>query len=378
MFRTVRDIPLIKGVPILLRSALNVPVEGGEVTDTYRLHRALPTIQFLLGHGARLVIAGHIGRAETETLLSVHRYLSQFVPLFFSPESSGPQVEKKVKELRSGEALLLENLRRDRREITNDKSFALELASLADVFVEDDFDACHRAHASIVGVPTLLPSYAGLLLEEEIKELRKALKPESPSLAVVGGVKFHTKEPALKKLITLYDHLFVGGALANDFLAAQGHSLGRSLVSDVSRSLIEPLLKNKGLVLPVDTVVRNSEGRVRTARVNEIKPDETIMDHGPETLSLLLDLVSKSKTILWNGPLGNYENGFTEATDTFARATSNRAGASGFRAVVGGGDTVAVINKLGVLDSFSFISTGGGAMLEFLAKGTLPGIEILG
>jgi 3-phosphoglycerate kinase len=290
--------------------------------------------------------------------------------------------------------LVLENLRRSKGEVQNDPAFARELATLADIFVQDSFDTCHRMHASIISVPKLLPSYAGLLLEEEVKELSQALNPKHPALAVIGGAKFSTKEDVLEALLKMYDQVFVGGALADDFLKASGQEIGKSLVSDASEPILKDLLANPKLVLPVDSLVvpesslnapHQAQAEVRRhtfgvsvasriAPVGQVQPDEVIIDHGPGTDILLGNLAARSKSILWNGPLGKYEDGFVGATDSFARAVA----ASGAHSVVGGGDTIASIEGLGLLPKFSFVSTGGGSMLDFLAKGTLPGIDALG
>ncbi len=381
--RSVRDIPEFVSVPILVRTALNVPVENAGVINDYRLRRAVPTIQFLARKGARVVLISHIGERGTETLAPVAEVLKRLVPnVSFCPETVGEGARKAVRELAPGSILVLENLRRHAGERANDSAFARELAELADVFVQDSFDTCHRSHASIIGVPQLLPSYAGFLLEEEVATLQGALTPPTPSLAIIGGAKSSTKEVLLARLLALYEHVFVGGALANDFLKADGQEVGKSLVSGTDQALLTELLKNPKLILPIDSIVipASAEGKVDArgqARVRghgEVHPDEIILDHGPVTRALLADFVKKSKGILWNGPLGNYENGFIDATDALARAIA----ASGAHSVVGGGDTVASIQNLSLLSQFSFVSTGGGAMLEFLAKGSLPGIEALG
>ncbi len=356
--RTIRDIKLFENIPILVRTTLNVPVEQGKVVNEYRLRRALPTIRYLTERGAKVVLISHIGEKGTETLAPVAHALGRLIHgVSFFPETIGVRVRSAIRGLSPGNILVLENLRRNRGERMNDRAFARELAALADVFVEDSFDTCHRAHASIIGVPEILPSYAGLLLEEEVRELSRALTPTHTALAVIGGAKFSTKEPVLTTLLEKYDHVFVGGALANNFLKASGQEVGKSLVSITDSARIKKLLANPKLVLPIDSVVRN--GR--------------ILDHGPNTIALLTNLARKAKTILWNGPLGNYENGFIDATNAFARAVAS----SDARSVVGGGDTIASIENLGLLPRFSFVSTGGGAMLEFLTRGTLPGIEAL-
>lgn len=378
----VRDITVFANIPILVRAALNVPVENGVVTNDYRLRRALPTLQFLTERGARVVVISHLGDAGTETLAPVAEALSKLMPgvVSFCPYTIGEKARAAVRALPSGKVLVLENLRRDRGEVHNDRAFAKELATLADAFVQDSFDTCHRLHASMVGVPEFLPSYAGFLLAEEVQALTNAMKPENPSLAVIGGAKFGTKQPVLDALLAKYDRVFVGGALANDFLAASGQKIGASLVSHAPLEKVKKMLGNPKLVLPVDSIVAPKGGgadvlmRARVAKYGEVGDEDVILDHGPATCELLADLAHKSKTILWNGPLGMYEKGFTHATDALAHALAESSG----RAVIGGGDTVAAVERLGILPRMSFVSTGGGAMLDFLAEGTLPGIKALG
>ncbi|MFA5996350.1 MAG: phosphoglycerate kinase [Candidatus Paceibacterota bacterium] len=381
--RTIRDIPHFENIPILVRTALNVPVGAGGVANDYRLRRALPTIRFLSERNARVVLISHIGEEGTETLSLVASALGKLIRrVSFSSETIGERARDSVRNLLPGEILVLENLRRHRGEKMNDPSFAHELAALADIFVEDSFDACHRTHASIVGVPKLLPSYAGLLLEEEVQELSKARTPSKPSLAVIGGMKFNTKEPVVRELLATYDHVFVGGALANDFFRARGLETGKSFVSGATSSAIGDILKHPKLIVPIDSIVVSAEyvnapdarARARITDVEHIRTDDVILDHGPKTSALLSSLAQEAKTVLWNGPLGNYERGFVDATDALAQSVA----ASRAYSVVGGGDTVAAIERLGLLSRFSFVSTGGGAMLDFLAKGTLPGIDALG
>jgi len=381
--RTIRDIQFFENIPVLVRAALNVPVENGQVVNDYRLRRAVPTISYLRERGAKVILISHSGEQGTETLEPAARALGKLIPgVSFFDETVGERARKAVRDLSAGKVLVLENLRRNKGERTNDRAFAQELAALADIFVEDSFDTCHRAHASIIGVPEFLPSYAGLLLEEEVRELSGALTPTRPSLAVIGGAKFNTKEEVLTMLLTNYDHVFVGGALASDFLKASGAEVGKSLISNEPSNSLKKLLANPKLVLPVDFLVipasavgsMSARAEAHIAPVGQIHPDEIILDHGPGTSTLLANLAQKAKTILWNGPLGNYEHGFIDATDAFARAVA----ASSAHSVVGGGDTVAAIENLGLLPRFSFVSTGGGAMLDFLVKRTLPGIEALG
>lgn len=377
--KSITEIKILDGVPVLVRAALNVPVESGEVVNTFRLRSALPTIEYLQQHGARVVLVGHIGEKGTETLEPVHRALQKMIPgILFCGETTGAVARAAVSELPPGGVLLLENLRRNVGEKNNDPVFAKELAELADVFVEDSFDVCHRVHASVVGVPKLLPSYAGLQVVKEVEELTKALSPKSPSIAIIGGAKFVTKEPVLSKLLKSYDKVFVGGALANDFIQRQGYSVGASLVSkDANTEDIDALLKNSKLMLPVDEVVAApgvSSVNRKIVGLTDVEKDLAVLDDGPATVQALAEFIKTAKTVLWNGPLGNYENGFVEATESLAREIASTSAYS----ILGGGDTVAAVENAHLSEHFSFISTGGGAMLDFLATGTLPGISALG
>ncbi|HUY62265.1 MAG TPA: phosphoglycerate kinase [Candidatus Paceibacterota bacterium] len=380
--RSIRDIKLLENIPVLVRAPLNVPIENGGVANDYRLRRAIPTIQFLATHGARVILISHIGEKGAETLAPVADALAKLIPnVSFCAHTIGPAARDAVRALAPGHVLVLENLRRHKGERDNDPAFAKDLAALADAFVEDSFDTCHRAHASIVGVPKLLPSYAGLLLEEEMAALTAALTPKHPSLAVIGGAKFSTKEGVLMKLLERYDHVLIGGALASDFLKASGQEVGKSLVSEADLAHVRALLSNERLVLPSDALVvaaadvgaADARARARVVTNIGIGPDDVILDEGPATSAHATALARAAKSVLWNGPLGNYENGFIDATDSLARAVA----ATSAHSVVGGGDTIASIENLGLLAQFSFVSTGGGAMLDFLAQGTLPGIQAL-
>jgi phosphoglycerate kinase len=376
--KSVRDIPELTNIPVLVRAALNVPIVDGTVANTFRLRSALPTIEYLRSRHARVILIGHLGENGTETLAPVCEAMQKFVPrLTFCPVSTGPEARAAVRNMAAGDVLMLENLRRNKGETANDPAFATSLAELADVFVEDAFDVCHREHASVVGVPELLPSYAGLLVEEEVKHLTKALNPGTPSLAIIGGAKFSTKEPVLKRLLEVYNRVFVGGALANDFMRASGKGVGKSLLSkDTDEREIRALLASPRLMLPLDEVTA-TKGSMRaaghTVSLDAVPADEMILDDGPKTVDALAKLTIGAKTILWNGPLGNYENGFVDATEGLAKAIAQ----SDAYSILGGGDTVAAVEKLGLSEKFSFISTGGGAMLDFLATGTLPGLKVL-
>ncbi len=363
----------VAGKRVLLRTSLNVPLRAdGTVADDFRLRRGLPTLEHLVRQGAKVIAVGYLGR-EGASLKPVADHLARLaprIPLRFFGESPARAAEHTAS-LASGEVAVLENIRREAGEEANDPALAEVLASLADLFVDDAFAEAHRPYASNVGVAQLLPSYAGLLLEEEVARLSEALTPPPGAFAVVGGAKFETKQPVLRKLSTLYGRVAVGGALANDFLKARGLSVGASLVSDIP--VPDDLAKSACLLLPTDVVVSSSRGGKRICRVDEIRSDETIVDNGPETSRAWSEEISKSSFVLWNGPLGVFEKDFTEGTDALASALS----AASCRAAVGGGDTLAAIEKLSFEGDRVFRSTGGGAMLDFLAEGTLPALEPL-
>ena len=320
----------LKGKKVLVRVDWNVLIEDGKVVDDFRIKKSLSTLEYLKGAGAKVVIATHLEPEDTDTKL-----LQTYVP-------------KGVR--------LLENLRANPGEESNSKEFARKLASQIDIYVNEAFSVSHRRHASIVGVPLYLPSYIGLQFALEIKELSKAFYPKKPFLLILGGAKFDTKLPLLKKFIHIADDIFVGGALANNFFKEQGADIGRSLVSKGDFGLKE-LLDTGKIILPEDTIIK----------------DGKILDAGPRTMENLKSIISASKLVLWNGPLGGYENGYKVATLALAKIISE----SSCESIIGGGDTLASIKELNLFDKFSFVSTGGGAMLDFLATGTLPGIEAL-
>ena len=357
----------LRGKRVLVRASLNVPLENGKVVNDFRIRKATKTIDYLVSEGARVIVVAHVGREKTDSLEPVYQAMRRQISISWCPDLN----TAKDASLENGEVLLLENLRSHEGETANDEAFAEELASLADVYVNDAFAASHRAHASIVGVPKYLPHYAGLNFELEYHTLEALRTPEAPSLFILGGAKFETKAPLIAQYVDVYDRVFVGGALANDFFKAKGLEVGRSLVSDVP--VEESLLSRENILLPVDVTVQNAEGDIRITAPDNVRKDETIMDAGPETMKMLKTYVDEAKTILWNGPLGNYEKGFEEYTEACAQLIA----ASTAHSVVGGGDTIAATAKLGIEDEFSFLSTAGGAMLVFLETGTLPGIDAL-
>lgn len=373
-FRTLTDLPDIRGKRVLVRSEFNVPVKDGVAGDRFRIEMAMPTIHFLSERGAKVIVMAHLGRKPEESLKPVFAVLQELMPgVVFVDDIVGDAARHAISELPEGGVLLLENLRRDPGEADNDAAFSEKLASLADYYVNDAFGVTHRPAASVVGVPARIPGFAGLLLERELTELSKGLSPTSPSLLILGGAKFETKEPLLKAALPRYEKLFVGGALANDFLKADGADVGMSLVSegeDVAGAA--EIIASGKVLLPTDVTVQGPEGDV-VKRVDAVQPDEKIVDVGPETVTTLGSYIAHAKLILWNGPVGLFEEGYAQSTKDIAELIADSSAYS----LVGGGDTVAAIRELGLADKFSFLSTGGGAMLDFLVDGTLPGVTAL-
>lgn len=360
----------VAGHTVLVRAALNVPVEKGRVMNPFRLHAALPTLSLLAGHGAKVVLISHINGEPQASLRPVYEYLRTKIEISYVDDVVGEHAREAVRALAPGKILMLENVRRDPGEVANDDHFVRRLASLGDIYVNDDFPAAHRAHASVAGLPKYLPSYAGEQFIAELTGLSQALEPKSPSLAVLGGAKFVTKEPLIRALLKKYDQVFVGGALATDFFKAKGYQVGKSLVSDSPH--LADLLTNSKIMLPVDVTVGNAYGK-EVKQPTEVLPVDCIYDMGPQSLDSLVPYIAKAKTVLWNGPMGNFEKGYSDMTEGLAKLVAQAPGAS----IVGGGDTIAAIEKLGLNSKFEFLSTAGGAMLDFLAHGTLPGIEAL-
>lgn len=353
----------------MLRASLNVPIENGVVTNRFRIVRALPTINYLRQHGAKVIVIAHIGRDPGETLQPVHQVLKESCGAHFVSSVTGATVQEAVSKLVDGDVLLLENLRQDDREKAAGDDFAKELSRLADLYVNDAFAASHRSHSSIIGVPKYLPSYFGFNFIHEYEELSKAMKPNHPALFILGGAKFETKLPLVEQYVDTYDTIVVGGALANDIYKAKGHEVGRSLVSDVDMTG-HAFLSDPKVQVPVDVVVKGPNG-VRTITPDQVNAEESILDAGSKTVEQLAPLVAEAKMILWNGPLGNFEAGFGTVTKELAKLIAESPGYS----IVGGGDTIAAIESLGVEEKFNFMSTAGGAMLTFLETGTLPAID---
>lgn len=364
----------LKGKAVLLRLDLNVPIINEEVTDTFRLDRVIETVDFLRINKAKIIIVSHI-ESGNKTLVPVWNYLNGFFPLHFSPTYFTPEAVDKLINLKDGEVILFENLRVNPGEKENDKDFAKQLSQMAEIYVNDAFAVSHRKHASIVGVTEFLPSYGGLLLKQEVENLRKVLHPEHPFLFILGGAKFETKMPLIKKYLEKADKIFLAGALANNIYKERGLEVGTSLVSETS-SDVRGISTNPKVITPIDVTVTDPTGESFNKRVEDIGKEDCVVDVGTETVKQLQVLVKEARTILWNGPLGNYELGFQDKTEVLAKIMADQTHGD-FTTIVGGGDTIASINKLDLNHRFTFLSTGGGAMLDFLVNETLPGIDAL-
>jgi len=370
----IHDAGPLAGKRVLVRADFNVPVVDGVVIDSTRISKNLRTIKWLVAQGAKVGVISRIESAG-KTLEPIVPLLSAAVPVTFCRGLD--LFSRTLATTDTGRIVLLENVRLLDGEMTNDPGLARLLAATADIFVNDAFSVSHRMHASVVGIAAHIPSYAGLQFEAEYKALSAALTPEHPFVFMLGGAKFDTKVPLVQKFLELADTVFVGGALAHNFFRAAGYDIGHSLVAEGSFNEKE-LLKNGKLFLPVDVIAETTDGskQTRVTIPEALRSDEKIVDNGPKTVAQLIALAHAAKLVVWNGPLGAYEFGYKHYTLDLARGLSECA-LDGVKTILGGGDTVAAIKELDIEHTFTHVSTAGGAMLEFLEKGTLPGIEAL-
>lgn len=382
------------GKRVIVRADLNVPVRDGKVTDATRLERVVPGLKALADRGAKVIVISHFGRPKNGpepdlSLKPVAETLQKLLgrPVAFGADSIGEKAASAIGTLKNGDIAVLENLRFHKGEEKNDPVFAAELAKLGDIFVEDAFSCAHRAHASTEGLTRYLPSYAGPLLMEEIDALRTALeKPERPTAAVVGGAKVSTKIPVLTNLVAKVDKLIIGGGMANTFLQATGVMVGKSLAEPEFHTTARDILteaKQKGceIILPVDAVIAHEfkEGAANeVVAIDKVPFDAMILDVGPQSVARSESVLGGVKTLLWNGPLGAFEIApFGEGTFALARSAAALTKAGKLVSVAGGGDTVAALNAAGATDDFTYVSTAGGAFLEWLEGRELPGIAAL-
>ncbi len=394
-FRTLDDARGLGGKTALMRVDFNVPMEDGRVTDDTRLRAAVPTIQRLRDAGAKVALLAHFDRPKGQRVpsMSLEQVVDELcevlgAPVQFAPDCVGPEAKAALDDLAYGGVILLENVRFHAGEEKNDPAFAAQLAELGDIYVNDAFSAAHRAHASTEGLARLLPAYAGESMRRELEALDKALgAPVKPVLGIVGGAKVSTKLDLLKNLVGKLDRLAIGGGMANTFLFAQGVDIGGSLaerdMADTAREILaEAEARGCEILLPRDVVVATDlkpgvETRTVLAR-EEIAEDEKILDAGPLTVEALVKAMALSRTLIWNGPLGVFEvPPFDAATVKAAQAAAELAKSGAITAVAGGGDTVAALHHAGVADDMTFVSTAGGAFLEWMEGKPLPGVEAL-
>jgi phosphoglycerate kinase len=392
MFRTL-DQADVKGKRVLVRVDLNVPVENGKVADTTRIERVAPTIREIADKGGKVILLSHFGRPKgfdpNESLGLFAPAIADVLkrPVAFAADCIGEKASAAVNAMKPGDILCLENTRFHKGEEKNDPAFVTQLAALGDIFVNDAFSVAHRAHASVEGLGRKLPTYAGRTMQDELEALTKVLEtPTRPLAAIVGGAKVSTKLDLLGNLLAKVDVLVIGGGMANTFLAALGHAVGKSLcehdllptareIMDIARA------KGREIVLPVDAVVAKTfaaNAPSRVVAVDGVGADEMILDIGPRSIEYACSVLARVKTLVWNGPFGAFElEPFDNGTVEVAEAAAELTAAGKLITVAGGGDTVSALNGAGVTDRFTYVSTAGGAFLEWLEGKALPGVEVM-
>ncbi|HEU5012341.1 MAG TPA: phosphoglycerate kinase [Roseiflexaceae bacterium] len=387
--QTIRDIDW-NGKRALVRVDFNVPMEHGQITDDTRIRAALPTIQYLIDHGASVVLMSHLGRprkkvVEELRLTPVAQRLSELLGKSVKtvPDTTGPQAETGARALQPGEVLLLENTRFDPREEANDEGMARELAQLGDVYVNDAFGAAHRAHASTEGVAHFMPAVSGLLMEKELQELGGLLEtPERPFLAILGGAKISDKVGVIMNLLNRVDALLIGGGMANTFMLAEGFKVGDSLAEPDALDQVNKIMfmaqgEEKRLLLPTDVVIADAmsaDANHKVVDAGNVPDGWRILDIGPKTVERYVEKIKEARTVVWNGPMGYFEaEPFAAGTRAIAQAMAE----SNARTIIGGGDSVAAVEQAGLADRIGHISTGGGASLELLEGKELPGVAAL-
>ncbi|WP_028403378.1 phosphoglycerate kinase [Ectobacillus panaciterrae] len=385
--KSIRDVD-VKGKRVFCRVDFNVPMKDGQITDETRLRAALPTIQHLASLGAKVILASHFGRpkgqvVEEMRLTPVAKRLGELLgkDVIKTDEAYGPKVQAAIEGMKEGDVLLLENVRFYPGEEKNDAELAKEFAKLADLYVNDAFGAAHRAHASTAGIAEYLPAVSGLLMEKEIEVLGKALSnPDRPFTAIIGGAKVKDKIDVIRNLLEKVDNLIIGGGLAYTFVKAQGHEIGKSLCEDDKLDLAREFMqiaKEKGVnfYMPVDAVVADDfseNANAKTVDIDSIPSDWQALDIGPKTGEIYADVIRNSKLVVWNGPMGVFEmDKFAGGTKAVAEALAE---SEDTYSVIGGGDSAAAVEKFGLADKMSHISTGGGASLEFMEGKELPGV----
>ena len=382
---SIRNVKNLAGKKILLRVDFNVSIKAGRIKDDYKIVATLPTIRFLLRHKARIIIITHLdvnkSRPEKNKIstkpLSARLSVLLGKKVNYLGDCLGKEVSQAIIKMKPGEIVLLENLRFYQEEITNNKKFAKALASLADLYVNDGFAVSHRNHASLSAIKRYITAYAGLLLEKEIINLHKILRPAEPLIAVIGGSKMETKIKLIKNLAKRSFKILTGGSLANNFIAAKGFAIGKSLADKTSISLAKVLVKKyKNILLPVDVVVGDKSNKAARAKnILDVSKSDIILDIGPKTVRLYSHFLKKAATIIWNGPMGKFEDkAYRHGTSAMARIIAARATGQAF-AAVGGKETIEALRLVKMIDYIDWVSTGGGAMLAYISGEPMPGLK---
>jgi len=382
----------LKGKKVIVRVDLNVPMKDGSITETSRIEKILPTLKLLIEKEAKIIILSHIGRPKGKiitgmSLEPISKKLSQYLnkEVLFNKNQINENTVSEINKISNGSIMMLENIRFNEGEETNNEEFSKKISSLGDIYINDAFSCSHRSHASIEGITKHIPSYFGLQIMEEINALKKITSEiKKPVTCIIGGSKISTKIKIISNLIKIFDNIIIVGGMANIMLKNQGINIGNSICEDGYDNLVKEILEktkiyNCQIHCPLDVVVSQSlNGKGKVKKINEIENDDIILDIGFETIAKIKNIIDNSNTVLWNGPAGYYENSnFANGTKEIIKIITDKTFKDKIFSVAGGGETVAVINKFNKLDSFTFVSTAGGAFLEFLEGKELPGIKAL-
>lgn len=383
--KSFNDLKDIEDKKIFLRLDLNVPIEGKKIKDDYKIKAVVKTINTLLKKKAAIIIATHLGKPKGKVVAElstepIAKYLAKElgVKIKFIPEVVGKKVEVASSKLKAKEILFIENLRFKKDELENSSVFAKKLASYADIYINDALAVSHRKQASVAAIKKYLPSYSGPLLEEELRAFDRILKPKKPLVTVMGGAKISTKAPLIAKLYSSSSQILLGGGLANNFLKHFKYEIGKSLYDEESVTVIKKILRGKKktnkIILPIDVIVQEKSGKIKSKKIKNVLKGDTIYDIGPETILYYSQFIKKAQTLVWNGPMGKFEEKeYKAGTLSIARLIASRSSGRAY-GLVGGGETVSALKQSGMIEYVDFVSTAGGAMLSYLGKEEMPGL----
>ncbi len=387
LIKDFKNLKKLKGKAVLVRSDFNVHVKNGKIEDNFKIIAGLPTLRFLLRYKCRVVVATHFSdtkkdkkameKRQKNSTKIVANALSKFLDkkVDFVDDCIGFKVANKIAKMKPGSLLVLEDLRKHRGEEEDSGIFAKKLAQNFDICVNDSFGVDHRRHASINTIKNYLPCFAGLLIEKEVENLGKILNPKKPLVAIIGGAKARTKAPLIKNIKNKASKILIGGVLANNFLKSRGFEIGESLLDNESVKIVKKL-KDKNIILPVDAIVLSSKKTgIKIKKISEIDVNDMILDIGPKTIEIFSHFIENAKTIVWNGPLGKFENRYYKKGSFAVAKAVAKASKKGAFSVVGGGETIEILKKAKAIDEINWVSTGGGAMLTFLGGEVMPGLE---